>query len=99
MQSRNEKDPADRFGAGVKTALFVCVIGFVALMANRSLVAPGGASPVEAPAAPAMIAPDTRTPTLVPSDQPALATLPSLASDGAAVQEVAGDGDNHPPSF
>ncbi len=96
MQSRNERQhPAERVAAGVKTALLVCVIGFIALMANRSLVAPGGASPVEAPAATSMVAPDTRM--LAPADEDATATPRSSSQDDAPAQYDGGD--NHPPSF
>ena len=98
MKSRNDRQhPAERVAAGVKTALFVCVIGFIALMANRSLVAPGGTAPVEASPAPSIIAPDVRTPTLVPADEDAMASLRAKAQDDASAQY---DGaDNHPPSF
>jgi len=98
MESKHDRQhPTERMAAGVKTALFVCVIGFIALMANRALVAPGGASPVEAPAAPSMIAPDQRTPLLVPGDATAIASPGSSTNDGAATQYDGGD--NHPPTF
>jgi len=98
MQSSNDsQQPVDRVAAGVKTALFVCVIGFIALMANRSLVAPGGASPIDAPAVPSMIAPDARTPTTLPADDAAIAKLPAPSDDAKSVQFDGGD--NHPPSF
>jgi len=96
MQSNNDRQhPVERIATGVKAALFVCVIGFIALMANRSLVAPGAAA-VDSPA-PSITAPDTRAPTPVPSAEDATATPRSMADSGAAAQS---DGDdNHPSSF
>ena len=92
----DRKDPTARVAAGVKTALLVCVIGFIALAANRALVAPGGAPAAAMPTAPSIVAPDERTPALLPSDDSGIATRESSADRAAAEDDGA---DNHPPSF
>jgi hypothetical protein len=93
MTSRN--DPVQRIAAGMKTALIVCVIGFIALVANRSLVSPGGVAAADEPARPAVVAPDVRAVPPAPVDGNAIGA-PTPSSDLAEQYE---GGDNHPPTF
>jgi hypothetical protein len=75
---------------GFKTAVLICVIGFVALMANRALVAPGGHETSRMPEAPALIAPD-EMPLAAGTNVPASVSTDVASDDNAD--------DNHPASF
>ena len=87
-------DAVDRVAIGVKTALIVCAVGFVALVANRALVSPtDNAADTTMPAAAAT---DMPAPTAAANDRPMLALPAPAAVDGGAQFD---GGDNHPPSF
>jgi hypothetical protein len=82
--------------SGVKVALFVCAVGFVALAANRTLVSPASHTAAEtSPPRASMVAPDQPTPALRPSGDATLAA--PLDSTGDAAQYE--NDDNHPSSF
>jgi hypothetical protein len=84
---------ASRVATGIKTALLVCVIGFIALAANRALVAPA-ASVADVPAAAASVS--DGNPSATSTVDPSIAGIPAPAYD--ATSEYDG-GDNHPPTF
>jgi hypothetical protein len=86
---RNESSFA--LATGIKTAVFVCVIGFVALAASRVFTP---AAIVDVPAHAAVAAPA--------AEAAATTAAPSVARPAAARDESSdgrSDGDNHPASF
>ena len=87
-------DPVTRVATGIKTALIVCVVGFIALVANRALVTPGAPTAADIASRPAAMASDVSMPAVLPTDGPA--AQPALPVDGGAQFE---GGDNHPPTF
>jgi hypothetical protein len=87
--SFNRNDPTSRVAAGVKTAMLVCVIGFIALAASRVLM-PTAVAPYDAPAASSVAAP-----IVAPTSDYAL-PAPASSAESATSKD---DGDNHPPSF
>jgi hypothetical protein len=90
--SFNRNEPTSRVAAGVKTAMLVCVIGFIALAASRVLT-PAAVAPYDAPVAPAAAA----APIAAPTGDYAMPALSSTAEDAAKDDE--GNHDNHPASF
>lgn len=93
-----DKHPnANHYAAGLKTAVLVCVIGFIAFAANHALVAPGGgASPVDMHVAPAASVSEPAVPVLAPVPASMSASAPASESDSATTYD---GGDNHPPTF
>jgi hypothetical protein len=85
MDERNDtSDAMARVAAGLRTAVIVCAIGFVALAANRALVSP------------ASHATDVASPPPVAASAFEAPAMPSMAPDAPSAVD---GGDNHPPSF
>jgi hypothetical protein len=78
----NHSDPVSRVATGIKTALIVCVVGFMALVANRALVSPSGAAAADVAARPAATAPDVRIPATLPAEDSAMPAPTSSAESG-----------------
>jgi hypothetical protein len=85
MEKRNHsEDTMSRLAAGLRTAVIVCAIGFVALAANRALVSPG------------THAADVASPPPAATQRIDVPAMPSNVPDASPVTD---GGDNHPPTF
>src|SRR5512132_896872 len=90
--SFNRNDPTSRVAAGVKTAMLVCVIGFIALAASRVLT-PTAVAPYDATVAPAVAAPIA-----APASDYAM-PAPASTAESATSKDDDDNRDNHPSSF
>ena len=89
----HRNDAVDRVAVGVKTALIVCAVGFVALVANRALVSPAAVG-ADVPSLHAASVSDVHATPAPAVDEPRIAR-PAAARDAEAYD----GGDNHPPTF